>query len=243
MLIHSLALTSAVWDGVAELLNEGDTSVLTYDCRGHGASDTDIGPLTLADFATDLAGLLDAVGWSDAHVAGCSMGGSIALQFALAHPRRTRTLALIDTTAWYGSDAVRSWDERAARALADGLASLVDFQLARWFSDAYRAAHPEIARRFAGLFVANDVDAYAQTCRMLGRFDLREELRTLRVPTAVLVGEEDFATPLPMARDLHERIAGSTLEVLSPGRHLTPIECHKRVAALLGALHTRAEER
>ena len=44
-----------------------------------------------------------------------------------------------------------------------------------------------------------------------------------------------------MARDLHERIARSTLEVLSPGRHLTPIECPERIAALLGALHARAE--
>jgi 3-oxoadipate enol-lactonase len=71
---------------------------------------------------------------------------------------------------------------------------------------------------------------------MLGSADLRRSLAAIRVPTAVLVGEEDYATPLAMAQALHEGIAGSTLSVLKGARHLTPLERPDEVAAELRRL-------
>lgn len=71
---------------------------------------------------------------------------------------------------------------------------------------------------------------------MLGAADLRRALAGIRAPTAVLVGEEDYATPVAMAQALHQGIAGSTLTVLKNARHLTPLEQPDAVAAQLRRL-------
>lgn len=237
-LIHSLGLSRIVWEAVADRLADRAT-VLLYDCRGHGASSKPAGPYTLETFAADLAALFDHLGWDAALVAGCSMGGSVAQRFVTSYPERVSALGLVDTTAWYGPDAEQSWDERAERARTSGLASMVGFQETRWFSDAFRAEHPDTVARCSEVFLANDVEAYAATCAMLGRFDLRGELGSIGVPTAIAVGEEDYATTPAMARVLHESIAKSTFEIISPGRHITPVERPDVVAAMLDGLTRR----
>ena len=228
-LTHSLAMTESFWKPVADALGER-ASILTWDCRGHGASDKPEGPYTVELFADDLAVLFDVVGWSDAICAGASMGGTVTLAFAGRHPERVSAVGLVDTTARYGAEAPAAWEERAAKARADGLASLTAFQQTRWFSDAFRAARPEMVQRCVETFCANDVDAYVETCRMLGRADMRQTLRSITVPTTILVGEEDYATPPAMALEIHEGIGGSTLEVIPSARHLTPLECPDLVA-------------
>ena len=231
-LIHSLALDQSVWEPVAERLAE-HVDVLTYDCRGHGRSGRPPGPYSLALFADDLADLLDTVGWSTAAVAGASMGGSVAQAFATAHTERVTALGLVDTTAWYGPDAPERWAERAEQAQTRGLASLVDFQVTRWFSDQFRERHPEVVERNTRVFVANDIDCYVATCHMLGAFDLRQAITRLHVPTAVIVGEQDYATPVEMARELHEAVVGSSLHVLPDTRHLSPLEQPDTIAQIL----------
>jgi 3-oxoadipate enol-lactonase len=237
-LIHSLALDRSVWDGVVARLKD-EVELLTFDCRGHGRSPRTPGPYTSQLFARDLAELLDDVGWDRTVVAGCSMGGNIVQAFAADYPQRVSALGLIDTTAWYGADAAVKFKERADIARAKGLRSMIDFQLTRWFSDGFRANHPEVLERTTDIFVANDVDCYAASCELLGAADTRAQLGSLKMPTAVVVGEEDYATPVAMARQLHEAIPQSTLNIIAGARHLTPIEFPDRIAAELRGLLTR----
>jgi len=237
VLVHSLAMDATFWLPVIEKL---DAAVLTCDCRGHGESDKPAGPYTVERFADDIADVMDEVGWDSALVAGASMGGCISLAFAAAYPARTRALGLIDTTAWYGADAPKQWAERAGKAKQEGMASLVGFQTTRWFGDVFRAQKPDIVKESVDVFLRNDVDAYAETCRMLGSADLRAALPRLTMPTAVIVGEEDYATPVAMAEALHKGIAGSTLTVLPKARHLTPLEVPDIIAAELDRLMARA---
>ena len=239
-LIHSLALDRTVWDGVVSALGDA-ADILIYDCRGHGASAKPPGPYTTELFAGDLRDLLASIGWSHSVVAGASMGGSVALQFAVSYPGMVDGLGLIDTTAWYGADAPKSWSERAQKAIDEGLGSMIAFQQTRWFSDAFRTNAVATGERFAQIFLRNDVAAYAATCHMLGNFDLRSKLATLTMPVEILVGEEDYATPPDMARVLEAGIAGSHLTVVPGARHLTPIEIPERIAALLTTLLRRSE--
>ncbi|MGD9762101.1 MAG: alpha/beta fold hydrolase [Candidatus Binatia bacterium] len=231
-LVHSLAMDRHFWRPVVERL-AGKASVLVYDCRGHGASDKPAGPYAVERFADDLADLLDHVGWETALVAGASMGGCVALAFGAAYPARAAALGLVDTTAWYGPDAPKQWAERADRALQAGLAPMVEFQTTRWFGDAFRAEHPDIVADCVRAFLRNDLQAYAATCHMLGACDLRAALPRLRMPAAVLVGEEDYATPVAMAAALQSEIPGAQLTVLPGARHLTPLERPERIAAAL----------
>jgi 3-oxoadipate enol-lactonase len=234
-LVHSLAMDRRFWDPVAARL-AADAVVLTYDCRGHGASGRGRAEYSVEQFADDLAALMDHVGWDTALVAGASMGGCVSLAFAHHHAARVTGLGLIDTTAWYGEKAPQQWEERARKALESGLHSLVDFQVTRWFGDAFRAAHPEVVSACVSVFLRNDPQAYAASCRMLGAADLRPALAAIRVPAAVMVGAEDYATPVEMAQALHRNIARSTLTVLPNARHLTPLERPDEVAAALEKL-------
>jgi 3-oxoadipate enol-lactonase len=242
VLVHSLAMDGEFWRPVVDRL-ASSMPVLTFDCRGHGASDRPAGPYTVELFARDLADLLDHVGWQSALVAGASMGGCISLAFAAAYPQRTAALGLIDTTAWYGADAPRQWAERAGKAVKDGMGALVEFQTTRWFGDKFRAEHPEIVRESVDVFLRNDVKAYVETCRMLGAADLRAALPAMTMPTAIVVGDEDYATPVAMSEELHRAIKGSTLTVLKGARHLTPLEVPERIAGELTTLATRRARR
>jgi 3-oxoadipate enol-lactonase len=237
-LIHSLALDDSVWDGVATSLGD-QAEILTYDCRGHGRSERRAMPFTTELFARDLAELLDHVGWPVAAVAGCSMGGCVAQTFAGLYPSRVGALGLIDTTAWYGEEAPQKWRERAATARTKGLAGMTEFQATRWFGDHFRGAHPESVTATNKIFLANDVECYAATCIMLGDADFRHYLPSLHMPVAVIVGEEDYATPVAMARQIHDAIPGSTLTILPGARHLTPVECPQEIASQLLALFRR----
>lgn len=219
------------WRPVAQRL---DAAVLLYDCTGHGASSKPAGPYTVEGFADDLAQLLDHRGWDSALVAGASMGGCVALAFASRYSERVSSLGLVDTTACYANPG--AWEERAQKALHEGLPALVDFQVTRWFGEAFRAQHPEVVSQCVARFTSNDVRAYAEACRMLGAADLRGILRRVDMPTAVIVGEEDYATPLAMAQELHRGIHGSTLTVLKGARHLTPLERPEEIAAELRRL-------
>ena len=237
-LIHSLAMDHTFWNPVVARL-EGSAQLLTYDCRGHGVSDKPPGPYSIDLFADDLSDLLDAAGWKKTIVAGASMGGSVALGFAAKYSERLAGLGLFDTTAWYGPNAPSSWEERAAKAKTDGLSGLVGFQKTRWFGDAFREQHPDVVDASVATFLANDVGAYAETCRMLGNFDLRSSLEEIAVPTAIAVGEEDYATPPSMANDLHAAIKHSTFTIIKSGRHLTPLEKPDEIATQLKALAER----
>jgi 3-oxoadipate enol-lactonase len=239
VLIHSLAMDRSFWRPVAERLAT-NACVLTHDCRGHGRSDKPKGPVTVERHADDVADLLDRLGWRSALVAGASMGGCIALAFAIRHPGRASALGLVDTTAWYGPDAPKNWEQRASAALASGLSSLTDFQVTRWFGDKFRADHPQVVKDCVDTFLRNDVAAYAETCRMLGACDLRAGLAAIKIPTAIVVGDEDYATPPTMAEAMHNTIAESTLTVLTGARHLTPLERPDEVAAELERLLKRA---
>src|SRR5262245_23333806 len=237
-LIHSLALDRSVWDGVVAQLKD-EAEILTFDCRGHGQSPRMPGPYTTQMFARDLGQLLDQVKWERAVVAGCSMGGNVAQTFAAEFPQRTEALGLIDTTAWYGADAAAKFKERGDSARAKGLSSMIDFQLTRWFSDGFRATHPEVLKRTTDVFVANDVECYAASCALLGAADTRAQLATLNMPTAIVVGEQDYATPIAMAQQLHDTVPQSTLTIIAGARHLTRIEFPERITAELRGLFGR----
>ena len=146
---------------------------------------------------------------------------------------RVAGAVFIDTTAWYGPDAPRSWAERAATAREKGFAALAPFQADRWFAPGFNAAHPEVLQRWLDVFAANDVECYAATCAMLGAADLRPLLPAIRARTAVLVGEQDAATPPAMARAIADAIPGAAFTIIPDAKHLSPIEKPDVIAAAI----------
>lgn len=237
VLIHALAMVAEFWDQTAEALGP-DWDVLAIDCRGHGASDKPAGPYSVEMMGDDIAAVMNHAGWDSAVVAGASMGGCIAMAVAARHPVRVSGLGLIDTTAWYGENAKDAWEERGQKAMEGGMEALIGFQKTRWFSEAFAAANPDVVARAVGIFTANDVPAYLETCRMLGRADLRAALGSFAMPVAIMVGEEDYATPIAMSEALATAIPGAQMRVVAQARHMTPLEVPRIVAEVIASADT-----
>jgi 3-oxoadipate enol-lactonase len=197
LLLHPLALSGEVWQPVAEWFAGRGRRVLALDARGHGGSDWDGRPFTVEDMAEDAAAVVTALDLPAVDVLGMSMGGSTAVALATAHPGLVRRLVLADATSCYGPQRVETWEERAQKVEQKPREELIGFQLDRWFSDDFRA---------------------------LGAFDQSDRLGEISAPTLVLVGDEDYATPVAMAEELARGIAGARLEVLRSTRHLSLVE-------------------
>lgn len=240
LFIHALAMDGKMWQGVVNALNRSAAApqgaMLAMDCRGHGASDSSEPVFTTARFAQDIASVLDSAHAPRAHIVGCSMGGTVALAFAAKFASRVASLTLIDTTAWYGEQAPANWEQRAQTAIEGGMAALVEFQRARWFSPQFLSQQPALVQYCVDVFLANRVSAYANSCRMLGHADERAGLTAYRGPAAVIVGEDDYATPPAMAQEIVAGIAGASLHVIKGARHYTPLEAPQAVAQRISAL-------
>ncbi|CAM3764670.1 alpha/beta fold hydrolase [Bordetella tumulicola] len=234
LFIHALAMTGEMWRRVAQQLNV-DASLYAIDCRGHGESDRAAGPYTTERFAKDIGDVLDHLHAQKVHLIGCSMGGTVALAFAGRHPERVASMTIIDSTACYGENAHLVWDERALRPRQEGFQAMVPFQVSRWFSEAFAEQEPDLVQEAVRVFLVNDADAYAETCRMLGRADERHRLSQYTGPVSVVVGEEDYATPVAMARELVSLLTQAKLTILPKRRHYTPIECPEEVALAIHA--------
>ena len=237
-LIHSLALDRTIWDGVVERLSDRAT-ILTYDCRGHGRSGRPHMDYTVELFGRDLAELIDHLRWDRCRGGRLFDGGlcRAGLRRALSGKGAWADADRHQRLVWPGSAQTVSRPRRRGKGQRhDGL---IDFQISRWFSEKFAASQPEQVNRVVKIFLANDFDCYAATCALLGDADLRKYLPKFRMPVAVVVGEEDYATPVAMAQALHAAIPQSTLKIIPGGRHLTPIQCPDEIAAEIAGLLER----
>lgn len=222
-MIHALACDLSIWEAQVAALAPHFT-VLRFDARGHGASDAPDGPYTLEQMAGDVIGLLDALHIEQTHLVGLSIGGMIAQHVALQAPRRLRSLVLCSTTSSYPPQAQAVLQERIHAVSEQGVEPQIEPTLARWFTDAYRRSHPEVMARIGALIRATPVAGYLGCCHAIALLDTAARLHQIDVATLVLVGEHDGGTPPPMARAIHEAIAGSRLEVIANASHLANIE-------------------
>ena len=117
LLTHGYSATGDMWRGQLAALSP-HFQVITWDMRGHGASDypEDLAAYSEAATVADMAALLDVVGAPQAIVGGLSLGGYMSLAFHRAHPGRTRALLIVDTGPGYKNDQAREgWNANALR--------------------------------------------------------------------------------------------------------------------------------
>jgi 3-oxoadipate enol-lactonase len=222
-LSHSLACNLGMWDEQVEVLTR-KYKVLRYDTRGHGQSSAPPGEYTLEQLADDIKALLDALRIRQTHWLGLSMGGMIGQTFALKYPGVFHSMVLADTTSRRAPDAAKLWGERIRIAREQGMAPLVETTLARWFTEPYRTAHPEVVGRIADDIRATPVLGYIGCCQAIAKIDVTDRLQEISCPALVIVGEQDQGTPPAMARAIHENLPGSELQIIPSAAHLSSIE-------------------
>ncbi|NUW42024.1 bifunctional 3-oxoadipate enol-lactonase/4-carboxymuconolactone decarboxylase PcaDC [Nonomuraea rhodomycinica] len=221
----SLGTSARVWEPQLAALSR-TFRVLRYELPGHGGSPA---PATatamtidgLAEHVLELAG---AAGMETFHYAGVSIGGAVGAVLAARHPGRVRTLALICSSARFGEP--EAWRQRARLVRERGTAALLEGAAGRWFAGpADRALLDDLA--------ATDPGGYAACCDALAAYDLRRELGGIDVPTLVVAGRNDPATPPAHARELADGIPGATLVEVPGAAHLANVDQPGRVTAAL----------
>lgn len=233
---HSVGCSLEIWDAQVAALSDRYRCI-RYDLRSHGRSQAVDAETSIDDLAADLLGLLDALDIDKANIVGLSIGGMVGQAFAVAHPDRVVSLGLVSTTACLPT--LEFWQARADKVRADGMESVADDVLPRWFTDGFREREPGIVAGYRQRFVATEPGGYGRCCVAIGKMDIRERIGAIRAPTLIIVADQDPATPPAMAEDLRQRIPDSEMVVISGASHIVSVEKPVAVTSQLAGFLAR----
>lgn len=221
VLPSSLGTTRELWEPQIDAF-ERDFRVVRYEHRGHGASPAPPGPYSMSDLGADAFELLDELEIERAVWCGLSLGGMVGMWLAVHAPERLCGLVLACTSAHVG--APEAYRDRAAFVRRNGIEPVAEAIVARWFTVTTFRERPELPERFRAIVVAQPVEGYAGCCEALAGWDFREELGAISIPTLVVSGSEDEATPASETDLIAERIPGARRVVVDGAAHLANVE-------------------
>ena len=226
VLVNSIATDLFVWDGVVAAL-QGSFRILRYDARGQGRTTVTDGPYSIELLANDLIGLLDALALEKVSVCGLSLGAMVGMWLATHRPERIERLVLCNTAAQVGPP--ESWDARAAAVRERGMQAVRPAVLERWLSPAFCNNDAQGTQRVLDMALGSPALGYIGSCAAIRDMDQRESIRAVSVPTMVVAGRADAATPVADARYIANTIPGAICTEL-PGGHLSNVEQPARLA-------------
>jgi pimeloyl-ACP methyl ester carboxylesterase len=240
LFLHAFPLGLTMWDHQNAAL-QATHQVVRFDNRGFGGSAPGDGLLSMERIADDAAGLLDHLGLGQAVVVGCSRGGYAAFAMIRRHAERVRALVLLDTRA--GADVPAARADRSALAqqvLREGPRAAADAFLTRLLGGSTQQERQQIVERIRRIILGTSPRGIADALiGLAARADSTPTLREIRVPTLVVVGEEDVLTPLSEAEAMVQAIPGASLAIIPKAGHLANLENPAAFnEALLGFLRT-----
>lgn len=221
---HAFPLNRTMWAPQVSALVERCRCV-SMDFRGFGESAAQA-PYTMAQYADDLAGLLDVLRIDRAVLVGCSMGGYAALALWRRHAARFRGLVLVDSRAGADTDEGRVRRRQLIElARTEGSTAVANFQIPSLVGKTTRENQPDTYDAVHRMMAQARPDAIVGALEaMMGRPDSGDLLSGITVPTLVVVGDEDVVTPVKEARGLAAAIPGSRLEIIAQAGHLSCLE-------------------
>ena len=224
VLLHGFPLNRTMWEPQVSAF-AAESRCIAIDARGFGES-TPNPPFRMDRYADDVVGVLDALGIERAVVGGVSFGGYVAFAIWRRHPDRIRALVLADTHP--GADT----PEQVARrrelievTRAQGSTAIANVLIAGMMGKTTRERQPDTYDAVHRMMAQTKPEAIVGALEaMIERPDSTSLLRTITVPTLIVVGDEDVITPPKMARAMHAGIQGSRLEILADAGHLANLE-------------------
>jgi 3-oxoadipate enol-lactonase len=215
--------------------------ILRYDTRGHGKTEVTEGSYSLNLLAEDVLALLHALGIEKTFFMGISMGGMIGQVLGLQAPELLEGLILCDTSSRVPREARPIWDERIETVRGRGMESQVESTIDRWFTPRFREEHPDVVKKVVSLIRATSPEGYIGCSHGIRDLNLTDRISNIKVPTLIIVGEDDPGTPVSASRVIHEKVKGSELVILKSAAHLSNIEqaeaFNKAVLGFLRRIH------
>jgi 3-oxoadipate enol-lactonase len=179
------------------------------------------GEYSIDRLGADALAVLDAAGADRAHVCGLSLGGLTAMWLGIHAPRRVNRLVLASTAARIATPDL--WSERIRQVRAEGLESVADGSMGRWFTDEFRESRPDVVVRHRAMVTSCPQNGYLGCCAVLRDTDLTGDLSQVTAATLVISGTVDPVTPPSDGRAIRDRIDGATMVTLA-GAHLPNVE-------------------
>jgi 3-oxoadipate enol-lactonase len=231
-LFHSLLSDRASFDAVTPTLSES-FRVIVPELPGFGGSRAvDGGLAAVADRMAQA--VKDGAGGGEAMVLGNGYGGFVALQMAIRHPGIATRFVFADCGAAFSEPGRQAFRNMAAASQAKGLQAITDVAMLRLFAPEFQEAHPDLMRDRREAFLKTDPEVFQAACGALAELDLRPELKQVRVPALVLVGEHDEATPPPMSHELAAGLPDARLKILPGCAHVPQLQSPDLFLAAIG---------
>lgn len=226
VLSNSLGTDLTMWDDQADEFAK-HFRLIRYDRRGHGQSGVPQGPYSMERFGRDVIAILDALDIEKANWCGLSMGGMVGQWLGANAPERIEKLILSNTNYHYAEKAF--WNDRINAVKAKGLAPLVEPNMQRWFTEGFRNKTPAVMDRMKAMFLATDPQGYIASCEAIRDMDFRASNPSIAVPTLVIVGAQDAATPPSAGETIAQQIKGAKVASLDAA-HIANVEQPKPYA-------------
>lgn len=222
--VTGIANDLTMWDGQVPAL-ERDFRILRYDLRGHGGSEATAAPYSIELLVEDLKTLLDSLGVRKTSLVGLGLGGAIAQAFAIEHPSRVEALMPCCCRARMVPDFAAMWHKLRGTVQREGLEAIVEPTVQRWFSEEFKAAHPEVLEKIRKMIRGTTVEGYlGVTAAFLG-LDLEERLREIKAQTLYVSGAQDkLGGPPELMKGLSERVKGAQHVSVPNAAHIANIQ-------------------
>lgn len=235
--VHGFPLDHTMWQHqIADL--QKNFRVLALDLPGFGQSRAPQAEMSIAGFADNVAEFLDKLGVQEqVTLCGLSMGGSIAMQFALRHPQKLGRLILCDCRAAVDTpEGLKTRHDLAERVLKEGPDFVASSMPARLFAARTIEQHPDIVQATQAVIRATAATSVAGGSRALAnREDMIPRLHEIKVPTLVIVGSEDVISTSGEMKAISERIPTCHYVEIAGVGHMAPLEAPAEVNAEIRA--------
>ncbi|KAF5423288.1 MAG: Pimeloyl-ACP methyl ester carboxylesterase [Candidatus Methanocomedens sp.] len=213
---HGWMCDCSVWNSQIEFFSK-KYKVIAYDQRGHGKSDKPKADYSIETLSNDLYSLIQELNLEKVILVGHSMGGMTAITFALNHPDKVSKLVLVGTSAKMNfSGYIQIWIMMHIFSYESFARGMIDLL--------YDPSEQVKKEAFDRAMNTPKFVTYDCATEFMKNYDIRDRISKIKVPTLIVVGEKDKATPVKMSRYLNREIKDSKLKIIPDSKHMVIID-------------------
>lgn len=216
--IHGLSDNLLYWEFLATHLKD-EYQIIRVDLRGHGESELGSDEITVDLYAKDLLNVLNELNVDRVNIIGFSLGGAIALDFAIKYPKKVYSLVLMSSFS-RADDYLSQIFKQFKSTLNNGFKDFYDFMLPKVLCPQVIEDNKEELELLREISSQNaNVEAYIMAADAGLTFDVEDKLSLIDVPTLILAGKYDEITSPDIQKNMQEKIKGSRIIILENAKH------------------------